>query len=94
MATFSDYSRKVKKQVKPVLGLTSPFLLGRGSVFLQPDGSSWSSIRKGTSTDLSDLLDKRVVIAKIIVFKNIAAQKNVSISSFLAAFKILWGVVI
>lgn len=44
--------------------------------------------------DFLHSLDKRTVIAKIIVFKNIAAQRNGSISSFLAAFKILWGVVI
>ena len=40
------------------------------------------------------LLDNRVVIAKIILFKNITEEKNISFSSFSAAFKILWGVVI
>ncbi len=35
------------------------------------------------------LLDKPVVIAKIILFKNITTEKMISISSFLAAFKLL-----
>lgn len=35
------------------------------------------------------LLDKPVVIAKIILFKNITVKKMMSISSFIAAFKLL-----